>query len=724
MPNASDSSSEQFYYADGKKIPLVPSPHFIALPADSGDAVANVSERVAAQSADVNQPVKVLDLTDFNLVVLQVPDTGAAPSARAAAAGVSDAGSGPQVYETLAQPAGPAPEALIAIGEILLRFTAEATAAAQDKLMRKYRLKVVRADYPEPGTLLVSSASGAANTVQIANELHEDENVEYAVPNFVRINARLQSPADVVVGDEPALAALVPAQDAADTADGAAPTWTPNDPALASQWGLHKIRAPEAWDISRGSPSISIAIIDEGGAAHEDYVLAPGWDARFNDSDPTPNPTDGHGTACAGIAAATANNGLGGAGVAPGCKIRHIRIAYGVGGGAWSTTDAIVADGVRRAVNLGADVLSNSFRVGPSTAVTNAYNYAQASGRGGKGAVIAAATANDDVLGVAYPAKLSPTIRGFLAVGASNQWDQRKSKTSLDGETWWGSNYGPEVDVVAPGVKIYTTDIMAAGGYGAGNYTPAFNGTSSATPHVAGLMGLILSVDPDLTSWEVEDIIKQTVKDLGPAGRDNEYGFGRIDARAALEAASRLWYDVAVTPVFLGSGHECFIRVNIRMYNPGINTVRLNNLVFRSHTPTGGVIEQFDFVGNPGPVLQPRSGHDVRFTGLLLRANGTQASWSHRWSVDWGYTYWRPGVPAFPLDTAPPVDGLFVLDETLGQRSSATVQGRDSGTQSAAAGVYLAAAARANGQPAASSDPTGDSITVDRASRAITIVVR
>ena len=93
------------------------------------------------------------------------------------------------------------------------------------------------------------------------------------------------------------------------------------------------------------------------------------------------------------------------------------------------------------------------------------------------GCVMAAATGNDDVLGLIYPARLSSSIRGLLAVGASNEWDQRKSKTSLDGETWWGSNFGPEVDIVAPGVHIYTTDIMGGAGYAGGNYETNLNST-------------------------------------------------------------------------------------------------------------------------------------------------------------------------------------------------------------------------------------------------------
>lgn len=715
MPAVADAEqAAKYYYADGEKIPLELSTHFVALRTDDAESVAS---SMSSRASNVHEPAQVFALPDLNLVVLAVEGNGAAPQA-AAMAGTE---AGPTVYEAAVPDYAAQSEALIDIGEVIVKMRDGASESDREKLFKKHRLDVLQSDYPEPGAFLLKTAVSNGSSVDIANALHEEEAVDYAAPNFVRLNAKLEASNLSALMDAPAPSEAEASEEPAD----AGPAFTPNDPAFASQWGLHKIRAPLAWDISRGNPGISIAIVDEGGAAHEDYVLAPGWDARFNDPDPTPNPADGHGTACAGIAAASANNGRGGAGVAPDCKIRHIRIAYGIGGGYWSTTDAIIAAGVRKAVDLGADVLSNSFGSGPSTAVTNAFKYAQTNGRGGKGAPCAAATGNGDVGTVGYPARLSPDIRGFMAVGSSNQWDQRKSRTSLDGETWWGSNYGPQVDVVAPGVKIYTTDIMGSGGYSSGNYTPTFNGTSSATPHVAGLMALILSVDPDLRSWEVEEIIKMTARDLGSAGRDNHFGFGRIDARAALEAASKIWYQFQVTPVFLGAGRECFIRVNIRMYNPGINTVRLNGLTFRSHTPTGGLLDQFIFQPNPGPVLQPRSGHEVRFRNVLLRANGNQSSWSFRWSANWGYTYWRPSAPVLPLGASEvPMDGA--LDEAFARtETSVTVEGQDQGsspTFGALADADSVVAAQNGALPGHAN--AGDSVTIDRAARTITVVIR
>lgn len=698
---AEHTQADSYYYADGERVPLVMSTELSAARATEHEAE---SLRVLATttSSDPHQPVTVMRIPDQDLVLFKAEDV-AADAVRSMAAGDDTEPGQPVVYELAEGEQPQAASVLIDHGELIVKLRPGATDT--DQLLKKYRLALLQEDYPEPGARLVRTERTTDSALAVANEMHELEEVEYAVPNFVRVSPRLSAQLE----DH-----LAPGE----TLDDTGPSYSPNDPLLAQQWGIAKIRCPEAWDISRGSSSISVAVIDEGGNAHEDYVTAPGFDARFNDSDPTPNGSDGHGVACAGIAVATADNGKGVAGVAPNSPVRHIRIAYGIGNGFWSTTDAIIAAGVRKAVDLGADVLSNSWGSGASTVVTNAFRHAQTTGRGGRGTPIAAATGNGDVLGVGYPARLSPTIHGFLAVGASNQWDQRKSKTSLDGETWWGSNYGPEVDVVAPGVKIPTTDIMGAAGYGSGNYVTTFNGTSSATPHVAGLMALILAVDPELRSWEVEDIIKLTARDLGAGGRDQHFGFGRIDARAALEAASRIWYSVQVTPVFLGTGGDAYIRLDVRMYNPGINTVRLNGLAVRSHGPGGSVLDQFTFTGNPGPVLTARSGHDVTFTSILLKANGNRSSWSYSWSANWGYTFWRPSAPILPLSAEAPT-ATGVLDDSQGLSEQA---GDVGGSGSGGAPQPDGQADREAGEPVDLGD--GDTVTVDRSARTITVVVR
>lgn len=741
-PTTSDPTGREdsFYYADGKKVPLARSKRFVSVKTPEAGAAGPAAANVAAGLSTISSPAHVFDLPEYNLAVIALPDDArGAPAARSsmdstlsALEAQLGAAVGPPVYETADSPMA---EALVPVGEVLAKFKPGSSSETIQRALAANRLKVVRADYPEPGTYLLKTAD-ERDAVAAANRMQESGIVEFAQPNFVHLTPRLEGPGVATSriaflsqkpdGDpESMMETLTDIRAEAETMPAAAP---PGDPGFASQWGLKKIKAPEAFDISMGSAGISVAIIDEGcDLNHEDIVYrTPGFDAFDGDDTPQPNGNDAHGTACAGIASAGANNAKGGAGVAPSCKVLPIRIAQGVGGGFWSTTDAKIADGIRTAVDRGADVLSNSWGSGPSTVVTNAFQYAQTNGRGGKGCPIAAATGNDDVRGVIYPATLSPSIPGFLAVGASNEWDQRKSKTSLDGETWWGSNYGPEVDVVAPGVHIYTADIMGGTGYGAGNYVANFNGTSSATPHVAGLMALILSVDPGLRSWEVEDIIKLTADDLGPPGRDEEFGFGRINCRTALEAASRLWYEIQVVPEFLGSGRECYMRMNVRIFNPGINTVRLDGLTVTSHTSNWTAeIDRLEYRPTPGGLMAPRSGNDVRLNRILLKANGNQSSWSYRWGLAWSYTFWRPAAPGFPLAARNALDDAQALHESRSIRGGSN-PGRRKADRSPRSDSGLAplgarAEAPANG---ASERANGDSILIDRQSKTITVVIR
>ncbi|MDE0959040.1 MAG: PKD domain-containing protein, partial [Planctomycetota bacterium] len=326
---------------------------------------------------------------------------------------------------------------------------------------------------------------------------------------------------------------------------------TPNDPLFPDQWDMQNtgqtggtigadMKAAAAWDISTGSSSIVVAVIDEGvDVNHADLQanMVAGYDAVT--ADPTPggipgnaNSTDGHGTCCAGIIAAVGNNGIGVAGVTWNSKIMPIRIGFG---NYWTQTDWLV-DGLTWPVDNGADILSNSWGGGSaSTAIQNAIAYGNTSGRGGLGCPVFFASGNDNSA-VSYPALYPESI----AVGASSPCDERKSPSSCDGETWWGSNYGSSLDFVAPGPLTTTVDISGSGGYSSTDYTSSFNGTSSATPHAAGAGALLLAVAPGLTHDQVRTYMRQTADDqVGPpsedtAGFDNYMGYGRINCETLL----------------------------------------------------------------------------------------------------------------------------------------------------------------------------------------------
>jgi len=274
-------------------------------------------------------------------------------------------------------------------------------------------------------------------------------------------------------------------------------TTSPNDTHYSSQWNLNNtgqqiqgetcdINAPEAWDTSTGISSTTIAILDTGvDLDHEDLdaKIVSGYDFVNDNNDPDDD--HGHGTCCAGIAAAETNNSQGVAGVDWNCKIMPVKVANWQG----SVTYANAADGIEYAADHGADVLSNSYGfTNHNQDLQDAVEYARENG-----CVIVASSGNDDINALKYPARYPEVI----AVGATNLCDERKREVNDEcnaSEWWWGSNYGSQLDVVAPGVKIYATDREGAPGWDNGNYFDSFNGTSAACPQVAGLASPICSI--------------------------------------------------------------------------------------------------------------------------------------------------------------------------------------------------------------------------------------
>lgn len=358
---------------------------------------------------------------------------------------------------------------------------------------------------------------------EVSEQLAGLPDVEYAEPDFVTVGTH--------IARRPELP-LAPA--------------SAGDPLASAQYARRLTRADEALQLQAGDREILIAVLDEGvDTMHEDLApaIAGSYDATDDDTYQEPQPMDAHGTTCAGLAAAVAHNSLGVRGIGAGCGLLAVRIAFSqTGTGDWVTMNSWIVRAIDWSWQNGAAVLSNSWGgSAPSTAVARAFERARTLGRGGLGCVVLAAVGNHDG-SVSFPANLP----GVLAVAASNQDDEPKTPGSSDNEHWWGSCFGEKVEIAAPGVGNFTTDITGPAGYNAtqapgGNYVPDFNGTSSATPIVAGAAGLVLSANPLLPEAEVRGILCSTADKVGSVPyvgeRNDRMGFGRVNVLRAVQRA-------------------------------------------------------------------------------------------------------------------------------------------------------------------------------------------
>jgi subtilisin family serine protease/subtilisin-like proprotein convertase family protein len=399
---------------------------------------------------------------------------------------------------------------VIATERVLVGFKANAKNVMA--LLKKYQLTVIEHKWDE----YLVQVEESVDPLELAEKLAKEEQVAYAEPDFVTIGSHVARRPSTL------------------------PTPAAGDPRSNQQYAIRITKAIEAWNIQQGDPNITIAILDEGvDVYHEDLIdtIVGSYDGVDDDTFQEPRAWDGHGTACAGLAAATHNNDLGIKGIGGGCSIQAVRIAYSPSKGAdWVTRNSWIARAIDWSWQNDASILSNSWGGGaPSAAITNAFERARTLGRQGKGCVLVVAAGN-----ASGPVDFPGELDTVLTVSASNEFDEFKTKTSSDGESWWGSNFGAPVDLAAPGVHNLTTDISGEDGYTSNNYTD-FNGTSSATPIVAGAAALLLSAQPNLTELEVRNKLKQTADKVGAQpyqnGRNDQFGSGRLNVFAALQSS-------------------------------------------------------------------------------------------------------------------------------------------------------------------------------------------
>ena len=417
--------------------------------------------------------------------------------------------------------------------EIVLRFKPQVPQKTRNAILRDSGLTLWARNPSIPEQMILSDTAmlhPGAELVRLAAKLSTLDEVAFAAPNFVSQFRRNAPPA------------------------ARAPS--------SKQWHLRLVGAPKAWQSTRGKRAITIAVLDDGidvehpelrgnvlrnpdpdeprDLCGRDFYLPDDDRDHFN---PRPkrfrtpfddvSGNDIHGTPCAGVAVGRGPHSYG---MAPNCRLLPVKIFHADD----LASESQVADAIRYAAAF-ADVISCSWGGAKSPDIEFALQDARRIGRKGRGAVVVCATGNDEKKQhVDYPAS-DPNA---IAVGACTDADELASY----------SNSGAQVCVVAPSSggsrTIFTTDVSTAGrGFNAGSvaaggadglYCNDFGGTSSATPLVAGLCGLLLSLKPEMTTEDVRAALIASAKKIGPAsayktnGHSNKFGYGRIDAAKAV----------------------------------------------------------------------------------------------------------------------------------------------------------------------------------------------
>lgn len=493
---ATDGKTEHYYWCDGVKIPLTVNNDkmFVILETSRFENVVNRNNLTDVKSVDNHKVLgvrslkssKMVDQTSFTLNDVSQQKFNLDDALYVSPYYNTDDGSE------------------IGITNILsVQLTRKKDIVKLQEIADKYNLEILGENRYDPSIYYLScSKESRGNALEIANDIYESGEFEYATPEFI-------------------LEAMT--------------TSAPNDYYYINQWNLNNI-SYSGIDINYEAAftnftfpymdSVIVAVIDDGVITnHPDLSLhSECFDAHTGDTT-IAGVYGSHGTRVAGVIGAIANNQIGVAGVASGVKIMPISLRFEDDGSNTASTSVQFANAIRYAASHNARIINNSWALKgsyPISEIHNAITFAH-----NKGSIVVFGSGNDTSM-VSQPAAGAPDAT--IVVGAIKKNGHK--------ETY--SNYGSALDVVAPGANIWTTDSN-------GQYV-CVSGTSVSAPHVSAIAALIWARNIQLPAWKVRDIIEQSGKKVGSNqylnistrtnGSWNQYyGYGLVDAYTAVSAA-------------------------------------------------------------------------------------------------------------------------------------------------------------------------------------------
>lgn len=546
-PAMASKGQSSYYYVNDQRVPLTVEPGVIAVKFKPG--LRSTSETLLPETKRVL--TEGTENTNFLPTYgLQIYRTSAGDALPVLSRDQSIEFATPAFHQVTVRE-GEKPDLMFATNRFLVQFKPEVTREQIDQLNARYHVQIVEPlGYVENGYLLAAiDQISAQNVIAIANAYYESGLVIFSNPDFImQRHSRNTSPETVAPRN--------------------APQASLSGQYLDQQWHLKLARVIDAWQIPglsapQGSPHITVCILDDGVAiTHPEFSMtlmdgtskiAAQFDFSSITADGTPkHEQDNHGTACAGVATA---GGVNAYGAAPGCRLMAVRTPDYLG----------VADEGKMfqwSADNGADIISCSWGIQDGVGAVAvlpdstraAIHYCITKGRDGKGIPIfwAAGNGNEGLEVNGQPRDGYAANPEVMAITAS---------TSKDTKAWY-SDFGQAVCICAPSSgnaninesAIFTVDRPGKDGYNigdpasgdaGGNYYNLFGGTSSAAPLVAGIAALMLSANPNLTVQQVRSILQQSAHKIGSAsdydssGHSTIYGYGRVDAYAAVQSAQQ-----------------------------------------------------------------------------------------------------------------------------------------------------------------------------------------